>query len=152
MSVSVASWWAALSAVAVINITAWFFAAGDPKRQQRLQIILSGLYVFGCAFRSFLPVYDIPRICLVDSWASSVLVGRSVATIAELGFAAQWAVYLHASELGSERAQSVAHDRAAPRDCRDLLLVRGAHHGEPGPRIRKLAVGNFRRTDRRQPP
>lgn len=71
------------------------------------QVVLSGLYVFGCAYRSFLPVYDIPRICIVDSFASSVLVGRSVATVAELAFAAQWAVWLHASELESVRLVSL---------------------------------------------
>jgi hypothetical protein len=96
----VGRWWTLLIAVAVINIAAWTIAAlsGDGGPSQ-WQLILSGIYVFGCAFRSFLPVYDIPRLCLVDSWASSVLVGRTVATVAELAFAAQWAVYLHASEL-----------------------------------------------------
>jgi len=93
---TVESWWAFLSAVAVINIAAWLYAATTLKRHQtrQLQLILSGLYVFGCAFRSFLPLYDIPRMCLVDSWASSVLIGRSVATLAEVAFAAQWAVFL----------------------------------------------------------
>ena len=60
-----------------------------------LQLLLSAVYVAGCAFRSFLPVIDIPRIVLVDSRLSSVLVGRSVATVAELCFAAQWALMLH---------------------------------------------------------
>jgi hypothetical protein len=41
-----------------------------------------------------LPVFDIPRLCLVDSWVSSVAVGRSVATLAEVSFVAQWAVLL----------------------------------------------------------
>jgi hypothetical protein len=36
----------------------------------------------------------VPRLCLVDSWLSSVVVGRSVATIAELCFVAQWALIL----------------------------------------------------------
>jgi len=58
--------------------------------------------VAGCAFRSFLPVIDIPRIVLIDSRLSSVLVGRSIATVAELCFAAQWALLLHrAALLGS---------------------------------------------------
>jgi hypothetical protein len=55
--------------------------------------------VAGCAYRSFLPVIDIPRIVLVDSRLSSVLVGRSVATVAELCFAAQWALILHRAAL-----------------------------------------------------
>ncbi|HEY3783796.1 MAG TPA: hypothetical protein VGL55_00775 [Steroidobacteraceae bacterium] len=60
-----------------------------------LQLLLSAVYVFVCAFRSVLPVYDIPRIVLVDSRLSRVIVGRSVATVGELCFAAQWALILH---------------------------------------------------------
>jgi hypothetical protein len=105
---SVARWWAALSTVAVINIAAWCFAAlSVDHRAAGTQLVLSGIYVFGCAYRSFLPVYDIPRICVVDSWGSSVLIGRSVATLAELAFAAQWAVYLRGSDLENVRAVSL---------------------------------------------
>ncbi|MBC8027486.1 MAG: hypothetical protein H7Y89_15955 [Steroidobacteraceae bacterium] len=105
---SVATWWASLCAVAVVNIAAWTFAAtsGHPAVDST-QLVLSGIYVFGCAFRSALPVCDIPRLCLADSWASSVLIGRSVATVAELAFAVQWAVYLHASELEWARELSL---------------------------------------------
>lgn len=104
---SVVAWWASLCAVAVINITAWTFVAVSGGPRVNAQLVLSGVYVFGCAFRSFLPVYDIPRIGMVDSWASSILVGRSVATLAELAFAAQWAVYLHGSELAGVRLVSL---------------------------------------------
>jgi hypothetical protein len=57
-----------------------------------------------------LPVYDIPRIVLVDSPLSSVAVGRSVATVAELCFAAQWALILHrtASLSGSLFGEAVS--------------------------------------------
>lgn len=105
---SVIKWWAGLSALAAINIAAWTYVvvSGD-HALDNAQVVLSALYVFGCAYRSFLPVYDIPRICIVDSFASSVLVGRSVATVAELAFAAQWAAYLHASELESVRLMSL---------------------------------------------
>lgn len=95
-----------MSAAAVINIVVWFFEAGSADRD-RIQLVLSGLYVFGCAFRSFFLVYDIPRRCVVDSWLSTVLVGRSIATVAELAFAAQWAVYLHGSALESVRMVSL---------------------------------------------
>jgi hypothetical protein len=50
--------------------------------------------VFGYAFRSFLPRADVQRIVLFDTWWSSVFVGRTVATIAELAFVAQWAIVL----------------------------------------------------------
>jgi hypothetical protein len=58
-------------------------------------LLLSAAYVFGCAFRSILPRADVQRICLFDTWLSSVVVGRSVATVAELCFAVQWAIVLH---------------------------------------------------------
>ena len=104
----VLAWWACLSALASFNIAAWatVVASGD-RSPGDAQVVLCALYVFGCAYRSFLPVYDIPRIGMVDSWASSVLVGRSVATIAELAFAAQWAVYLHGSALQGVRLASL---------------------------------------------
>lgn len=105
MSGDVFLWWFSLCAVSVLNILAWSLSAAALKRRgavlsaevyasRRLQLLLSAGYVFGCAFRSVMPVYDIGRLCLFDSWLSSVLVGRSVATIAELCFVAQWALVL----------------------------------------------------------
>ena len=77
---------------------------------QRLQLMLSAGYVFGCAFRSMLPVYDVARLCLFDTWLSNVIVGRSVATFAELCFAAQWALLLSevARVTGSKRCRVAA--------------------------------------------
>jgi len=106
MSFTVMSWWSCLCAVGAFNIVAWSISAAVLRRRRpdlteaayrmrRLQLILSALYVAGCAFRSAVPVYDVPRICLFDHWFSSVLVGRSVATVAELCFVAQWALMLH---------------------------------------------------------
>ena len=40
-------------------------------------------------------MYDVQRLVLVDSFWSSVIVGCSVTTLAELCFAAQWALLLH---------------------------------------------------------
>lgn len=105
MSFSVTSWCATLCAVAVLNVLGWSLAAVALCRRQafmttetyavrRLQLLLSAIYVFGCAFRAAFPVYDIPRICLFDSWLSSVIIGRSIATVAELSFVIQWAVML----------------------------------------------------------
>jgi len=34
--------------------------------------LLSAVYVFGCAFRSILPRADVQRICLFNTWLSSV--------------------------------------------------------------------------------
>ena len=105
MSAEIVTWWFFLCAVSGLNILAWLLSAAALERRKgvlpadvytlrRLQLLLSAGYVFGCAFRSVLPVYDVPRLCLFDSWMSSAIVGRSVATVAELCFAAQWALLL----------------------------------------------------------
>jgi hypothetical protein len=98
-------WWGLLTAVSGANIAVWFLlyrqfheqAAGSLGSTSGigLMLLLSAAYVFGCAFRSFLPRADVQRICLFDTWLSSVVVGRSVATVAEICFAAQWAIILH---------------------------------------------------------
>ena len=91
-------WWQLLCAVSVGNIVLWNLAArgllweSDGYRAQ--QLALSGLFVVACAFRSFLPRVDLERICLWDVPLSSVIVGRTVATIAELCFALQCALLL----------------------------------------------------------
>jgi hypothetical protein len=98
-------WRATLALVALLNITGWCLIARALYRRRaavpaehwracRLQLLLAAGYVVGCAYRSFFPVFDIPRLCLVDSPFSSIAVGRSVATVAELCFAAQWALLL----------------------------------------------------------
>lgn len=99
------NWWALLCTVSAINVLAWLATArvlhgrratlpAQGWAAARLQLLLSAGYVLGCAYRSVLPVFDVQRLCLVDSWMSSVIVGRSVATVAELCFAAQWAFLL----------------------------------------------------------
>ena len=95
-------WWALLALVSGVNIAVWcvlfyeFHArpTGSVGSMSGIELLLCAGYVFGCAFRSFLPRADVQRICLVDTWLSNVLVGRSVATVAELCFAAQWVIVL----------------------------------------------------------
>lgn len=107
-SSGVAAWWTALCAVAVINACGWHRTARRVARRsatadasdgrfQRRQLWLSAVFVLGCGFRSLIPRADVQRFGLVDSWLSSVLIGRSVATAAELCFVAQWALLLHAA-------------------------------------------------------
>jgi len=106
MTLDVTSWRYFLCAIAAFNIVTWSLSARllnrryaqmpvDLYRTRRLQLVLSAVYVFGCAFRSAFPVYDVPRICLFNHWLSSVIVGRSVATVAELCFVGQWALMLN---------------------------------------------------------
>lgn len=111
MSSAVKLWWIALCVISVLNIGAWIYSARLFARRKavinpsiyiwrRLILWLSGGYVFGCAFRSFFPRIDLERICLVDSWLSSMMMGRSVATVAEICFIAQCAVLLREAGLG----------------------------------------------------
>ena len=75
-------------------------------------LFLCAAYVFGCAFRSFLPRADVQRICLFDTWLSSVVVGRTVATVAEVCFVAQWAIILH--QLGTMTGADTTVNAACP--------------------------------------
>lgn len=115
---AVAWWHTSIRAIAVLNAALWSLAAVAavrghnvaPEASGYMQLLLSAVYVAACAFRSFLPVIDIPRLVVIDSRLSSVLVGRSVATLAELCFATQWAFLLHrdAALSGSIFAQAVS--------------------------------------------
>jgi len=114
-------WWSLLTLVSGVNIAVWCLLYSQLHQQPaanlgsssgfepsllraeslgsasgiELMLLLCAAYVFGCAFRSILPRADVQRICLFDTWLSSVVVGRSVATVAEVAFAAQWAMILH---------------------------------------------------------
>jgi len=97
-------WWSLLTLVSGANIAVWFLLYRQLHEQPtgslgstsgiQIMLLLCAAYVFGCAFRSFLPRADVQRICLFDTWLSSVVVGRSVATVAEICFAAQWVIIL----------------------------------------------------------
>ncbi len=113
-------WWGVLTLVSASNITAWFLLyhqfheqpAGrfDSTSGIGLMLFLCAAYVFGCAFRSFLPRADVQRICLFDTWLSSVIVGRLVATVAELCFVVQWAIVLDrlGTMTGADTTSNVA--------------------------------------------
>ena len=102
-------WWSFLTLVSGTNIAVWLVLYRQFHDQPEgslgrasgaeLMLLLCAAYVFGCAFRSLLPRADVQRICLFDTWLSSIVVGRSVATVAEICFAAQWAIILH--QLGT---------------------------------------------------
>jgi hypothetical protein len=104
-AVQVDLWWATLCVASAFNLAAWGLAARSFRRQaadmdpalrarRQWQLVLSAVFVLVCAFRSIYPRADVQRICLHDTWWSSVLVGRSAATIAELSFVAQWVLWL----------------------------------------------------------
>jgi len=103
----VLAWWIFLVVASVLNIVlwlreraAWGKSAGRfldllraPLERSSL-IWLSSLYVFGCAIRSVFPKADVERYVLFDTWFSSVFFGRTVATVAEVAFAAQWSIFI----------------------------------------------------------
>jgi hypothetical protein len=110
-------WWSLLSAISLLNISLWIWTYGRlktnknaPIRQIQYLLRLSAVYVFVCAFRSVFPRADVQKICLFDTWLSSVFVGRSVATVAELSFVAEWAIviYLLAKQATSNVAMILA--------------------------------------------
>ena len=115
-------WWMSLALLFPINLTLWIWASRISRQDQNLgcvrtaswrktQRLLALGYVLGCGFRSVFPRVDVQRICLYDSWISSIFLGRSIATVAELCFAAQWAWLLreYTRESKSHRfAKSVA--------------------------------------------
>lgn len=115
-------WWTALCAISMINLVAWAYCArtlqpqrgllaADTFAARRWLLWLSAAYVLGCAFRSVLPMIDVPRTCLHDSLLSRIAVGRSVATAAELCFVAQWALLLRegAMATGNRAARLAAY-------------------------------------------
>lgn len=97
-------WWGFLTLVSGANIAAWFLlyrefqnsapGGADGPADTQSMLVLCAAYVFGCAFRSVLPRADVQRICLFNTWLSSVMIGRTVATIAEVCFAAQWVIIM----------------------------------------------------------
>ncbi len=115
----VAIWWIFLVAVSAANIAVLLLLSlryrNTPGRTATALVfepllLLCAAYVLGCAFRSVLPRADVQRICLFDTWLSAVMVGRSVATIAELCFATQWALVLRilGRLTGSDTARNVS--------------------------------------------
>jgi len=102
-------WWQLFCAVSFGNIALWNLAAwgqlGEFDVYQSKQLVLSGLFVAACAFRSIIPRVDLERMCLWDSPLSSVIVGRTVATVAELCFGWQCALLLF--KLSAQTGSSV---------------------------------------------
>ena len=113
-SPGIAAWMWFLAAITLVNVAVWLRTAVALQRERALQgperrdyrrrqLILSGLFVAGCAFRSIFPRADVQRICLYDNWLSVVLIGRAVATVAELAFMTQWAFLLGESAGPGQR-------------------------------------------------
>ena len=106
-------WWILLCSISLLNIAIWIYSyrsllnngndnnnidndnINNHHKYQKHHLLLSGIYVFVCAYRSFLPRIDLERYCLWDTFASSIFLGRFFATIAEISFATQIALFLY---------------------------------------------------------
>jgi hypothetical protein len=84
--------WPVLNLLAWLGVAAARDAAVEPYG--RAQLASSGVFAAICAFRSFVPRVDLERFCLRPSALSSIFVGRSAATVAEMCFAGQCALLL----------------------------------------------------------
>jgi hypothetical protein len=130
--VSALPWWGLLCAAAALNVAAWTASArllarrsgdwpAEVLRTRRVLLALAAVYVAGCAFRSVLPMLDVPRYCLHDTPLSRIVVGRSVATVAELAFVAQWALLMR--EAGAVRAARAVVPIIAAAEALSWLAV-----------------------------
>lgn len=91
-------WWRTLCVLAIVNICLWlvvWWLVPIDDSYAAMQITLSGVYVLVCAYRSVLPRVDLERLILVDSRLSSIFLGRSAATVAEICFGIQLALLVH---------------------------------------------------------
>ncbi|MBV8500414.1 MAG: hypothetical protein JO006_01705 [Paucibacter sp.] len=94
----VLSWWRALRALAALNVGLWLavlYFGPVGGTHGGLQLALSGVYVLVCAYRSVLPRVDLERLVVVDTRLSSIFLGRSAATVAEICFALQLGLLVH---------------------------------------------------------
>ena len=91
-------WWRTLCLLSVLNICLWTFIwlfGPTDNPYSVMQLTLSGIYVFVCAYRSWLPRVDLERQVLFDSPLSSIFLGRSAATVAEICFGIQLGLLVH---------------------------------------------------------
>jgi hypothetical protein len=104
-SPAVVAWWTILCGVSAANVCAWFVSRRELHAQMRhsprahhgtraWQVPLSGVFVAVCAIRACFPRTGVARIVLYDGWISSILIGRSLATVAELCLMGQLSLIL----------------------------------------------------------
>jgi hypothetical protein len=90
-------WLGSLAGLAAFNVGLWIWiarSAAPRTHYAEVQLLLSGVYVAVCGFRSLFPRVDLERVCLWDTWLSAIPIGRTAATIAELCFAVQCALFV----------------------------------------------------------
>src|SRR5262249_35405762 len=90
-------WLGFLASLTAFNFGLWIWIARSASLRTpyvETQLLLSGIYVGVCGFRALFPRVDLERVCLWDTSLPTILLGRTAATIAELCFAVQCAVFV----------------------------------------------------------
>src|SRR5262249_15867847 len=76
-------WLWSLSLICAANLALWGITVARMHREAGtyvgLQLLLSGVFVAVCAFRSIVPRVDLERQCLWNTPLSSIFLGRTVA-------------------------------------------------------------------------
>lgn len=90
-------WWNLLRGVSMLNLALLgavfvFVPIDGPLRQA--QAVCATIYVLVCGFRSFFPRVDLERTVMIDHPLSSIVLGRTSATIAEMAFTVQVALFV----------------------------------------------------------
>jgi hypothetical protein len=91
-------WLGGLAGLAALNVGLWLSIAASGQATTpyaRTQLVLAGIYVAVCSFRSLFPRVDLERVCVWDTWLSAIVLGRTLATVAEMCFAVQCALFVH---------------------------------------------------------
>lgn len=86
-------WWLSMCLSSCIN-SFLLYNIKPITKGEKYSKILSSLFLFSTTVRAVFPRIDVERICFFDSFISSTLVGRSLATIGEISFAIQITLYL----------------------------------------------------------
>ena len=105
----VAWWWGLLTLVSGVNIAAWFGRCTAPFRNHGLAVsaarpssscsrFVRRMFLAARSDHSF-RARTFSGSRLFDTWLSSIMVGRTVATVSEVCFVVQWAIVLH--QLGT---------------------------------------------------
>lgn len=84
-------WHKVMCGFAANNILIWLWLVS--QYPLTTQLLLSGVFTFGCAFRSFFPQTDLEQYGIVDSTFSRVIISRTIATVAEMAFILQLGLY-----------------------------------------------------------
>tara|TARA_B100000941_G_C28445448_1_gene522037 strand:- start:312 stop:1163 length:852 start_codon:yes stop_codon:yes gene_type:complete len=78
-------WWYRISTITILNFLVLYELSKNQVFQDDSYFIsLIGIYLFVSIFRSYYPKKEVEKVCLYDHFMSKPVVGRTIATIAEI--------------------------------------------------------------------